>query len=78
MAELNKSVLGKVSGSIGELTFRQRNGKNVICMKPSSFTPGSDANSIARRDRFKLNYQTCKRTKQHSLYQRILEFRISC
>lgn len=54
MAELNKTVLGKVRGSIGDLTFRQRNGKNVIAMKPSSFTPGSDPASIARRSRFKL------------------------
>ena len=60
MAELNKTVLGKVRGSIGELTFRQRNGKNLISMKPSSFIPGSDPNSIARRDRFKLTIKLAK------------------
>jgi len=60
MAELNKTVLGKVRGSIGDLTFRQRNGKNVIAMKPSSFTPGSDPASIARRNRFKLTIKIAK------------------
>jgi hypothetical protein len=60
MAELNKTVLGKVRGSIGELTFRQRNGKNVIAMKPSSFMPGTDAASIARRERFKLTIKLAK------------------
>ena len=60
MAELNKTVLGKVRGSIGELTFRQRNGKNVIAMRPSSFVPGSDPASIARRERFKLTIKLAK------------------
>lgn len=60
MAELNKTVLGKVRGSIGELTFRQRNGKNVIAMRPTSFIPGSDPASIARRERFKLTIKLAK------------------
>jgi hypothetical protein len=60
MAELNKSVLGKVRGSLGELTFRQRNGKNIIATKPASFTPGSDPESVARRERFKLTIQLAK------------------
>jgi hypothetical protein len=52
MATLTKAVLGKVRGTIGDITFRQRNGINFIATRPSSFTPGSDAASIARRDRF--------------------------
>jgi len=60
MAELNKSILGKVKGSIGELTFRQRNGKNIISVKPSSFVPGTDAASIDRRKRFKLSVKLAK------------------
>lgn len=60
MAELNKSILGKVRGSLGDLSFRQRNGKNVIAMRPSSFTPGTDPASIARRDRFKMSIKLAK------------------
>lgn len=52
MAELNKSVLGKVRGAIGDITFRQRNGKNFIALRPRSFNPGEDAASILRRNKF--------------------------
>ncbi len=60
MAELNKSVLGKVSGKIGDLTFRQRNGKNYISIRPSSFIPGQDQASVARRNRFRLASKIAK------------------
>jgi hypothetical protein len=52
MAILTKSVLGKVSGALGDITFRQRNGLNYVATRPSNFTPPSDADSVARRDRF--------------------------
>lgn len=44
MAILNKSVLGKVSGSVGDITFRQRNGKNYISLKSNSYSaPDTEA-----------------------------------
>lgn len=52
MAHLNKSVLGKVSGTVGDITFRQRGGKNVISLRPKSFIPGDDAASEERRAKF--------------------------
>lgn len=55
MARLNKQVLGRVRGAVGDLVFRERNGKNFIGVKPSPFMPGTDAASIARRARFALN-----------------------
>ncbi len=55
MAELNKSVLGKVSGTVGDITFRQRGGKNVIGLRPRSFVPGEDIPSVERRARFALS-----------------------
>ena len=55
MATLKKSVLGKVSGAVGDLLFRLRNGKNFIGMRPSSFMPGTDPDSIARRNRFRID-----------------------
>jgi hypothetical protein len=54
MAQLKKTVLGKVSGAVGDIVFRQRDGKNYIGMRPESFIPGSDPASIARRKRFLL------------------------
>ena len=55
MARLKKSVLGKVSGAVGDLLFRLRNGKNFIGMRPSSFMPGTDPDSVARRNRFRID-----------------------
>lgn len=54
MARLNQSVLGKVLGSIGDITFRQRNGKNYISLRPKSFIPGTDNASLLRRSKFSL------------------------
>lgn len=54
MAQLNKQVLGRVRGALGDVVFREKNGKNFIAIKPTSFTPGSDEASIARRAKFAL------------------------
>jgi hypothetical protein len=53
MAELNKTVLGRVSGRLGDMTFRQRNGKNIIGMRPSHYPTPSDQASVDRRARFR-------------------------
>jgi len=55
MAKINKQILGKVQGALGDITFRQRNGKSYISTRPVSFMPGSDAKSVARRDKFSLS-----------------------
>jgi hypothetical protein len=55
MAKINKMILGKISGSLGDVTFRQRNGKNYLASRPGSFTPGSDQDSIDRRAKFALS-----------------------
>jgi len=52
MATLSKTVLGRVSGSIGDITFRQKNGSNYLSTRPGSFTPGNDEKSINRRGKF--------------------------
>lgn len=54
MAELNGGVFGKLSGSIGEITFRRKNGKTFICQRTKSFVPGHDQESANRRSRFSL------------------------
>jgi len=55
MAELKKTVLGKVSGAVGDIVFRERDGKNYIGLRPDSFVPGTDPASVARRQRFLLS-----------------------
>jgi hypothetical protein len=52
MATLTKTVLGKVSGALGDITFRQRHGLNYIATRPSSFAAPTDTSSVTRRGRF--------------------------
>jgi len=49
MAVVTKKVLGTVHGAVGDMVFREKNGKNYIGMRPNSFVPGKDDASIARR-----------------------------
>jgi hypothetical protein len=55
MASLIKSVLGKVSGALGDLVFRQTKTGNVIAMRPKSFIPGTDQKSVDRRTKFRFS-----------------------
>lgn len=58
MAELRKAILGQVSGALGDIVFRERDGLNYLATRPSSFIPGTDPASIARRERFALTSKT--------------------
>jgi hypothetical protein len=58
MAELKKKVLGQVSGAVGDIVFRERYGLNYVGLRPSSFMPGTDPVSVARRQRFALATKT--------------------
>jgi hypothetical protein len=53
MANLSKKVLGAISGAVGDLVFRQKNGKNFIATRPASFVPGKDEASVNRRNKFR-------------------------
>lgn len=55
MATLKKTILGRVSGTIGDVVFRNKHGRNFVSSKPASFRAPSDEESLARRERFKLN-----------------------
>ncbi len=65
MAKINKQILGKVRGSLGDITFRQRNGISYLATRPASFMPGKDPASIARREKFALNIKLCKAIYSH-------------
>lgn len=45
--------IGRLSGKLGELVFRNFPGKTVVSKRPLSFKPGSDPASVNRRQRFK-------------------------
>jgi hypothetical protein len=54
MGRINKTILGRLSGAVGDVLFRQMHGKNYVGTKPDSFIPGSDKNSVDRRKKFGL------------------------
>lgn len=54
MANLKKQVLGKVSGAVGDIVFREMRGRNIVGLKPTSIKIPNDPESIARRARFGL------------------------
>ena len=58
MAQLKKTVLGRVSGAVGDIVFRQRDGKNYIGLRPDSFIPGMDQASVGRRLKFALTLRS--------------------
>jgi hypothetical protein len=53
MARVTKSVIGKLKGSVGDLTFRQRNGKAIVSTRPDSINAPDDDDSINRRLKFR-------------------------
>jgi hypothetical protein len=52
MAELSKSVIGNLSGTLGDVVFHQKNGKVFVRRRPKAFIPGNDPKSVERRSRF--------------------------
>jgi hypothetical protein len=54
MAQVKKTVLGRVSGALGDIVFRERYGKNFVGVRPGSFIPGTDPVSVTRRLKFLL------------------------
>ncbi len=52
MARLDNFLIGKLSGTIGNIAFRQVNGKTIVVQKTKSFIPGRDPISVGRRQRF--------------------------
>lgn len=54
MAKIRKQVLGVISGAVGDVLFRVIDGNAYVGTRPISFTPGTDALSVARRERFSM------------------------
>ncbi len=54
MAEVFKSVIGRLTGALGNMVFRNRADTTFITMRPKSFLAGTDLKSQNRRARFGL------------------------
>jgi hypothetical protein len=57
MAEVIKTVIGFLSGALGNMVFKERLGKHSVSMRPHSFTAGTDEKAVKRRTRFGLTGQ---------------------
>ena len=60
MAQLNKNVLGSVKGTLGNITFKQRNGKNFLSLRPESYKASTDPLSLLRKSKFRLAAKIAK------------------
>jgi len=60
MSEINSGILGKMTGSIGNITGKVSKGKNILTLKPSSFNAPKDPESVARREKFALTVKFAK------------------
>ncbi|MFZ1081872.1 MAG: hypothetical protein WAO19_08100 [Candidatus Kryptoniota bacterium] len=60
MARISKSVVGNLSGTLGDIVFHQRNGKVFVRRRPPSFVPGNDPESVDRRLRFGFSVRLAK------------------
>jgi hypothetical protein len=60
MANIDNELLGNLSGSLGNITIKNNKGKKYVAAKPGSFLPGSDPESVARRDKFGLTVRLSK------------------
>lgn len=53
MAKVTGSVLGNLSGKLGNLSARTRNGKTYLAARPSSVNVSNAAAPVAVRNKFR-------------------------
>lgn len=70
MAKVISKVLGKFSGSLGDMSLRNRKGTNYIAMKPGSFNAPADENSVLRRLRFSYSVKLAASINSFSLIKK--------
>ena len=52
MGEVFKTVLGRISGRVGDVIFRQRAGKSYVASEPGAYPETADPVILARRKKF--------------------------
>ncbi len=55
MGEIKNGILSEIRGSIGNITGRIVNGRNILSRKPGFRKKVNDPETLKRRERFKLN-----------------------
>jgi len=55
MAEIKNKLFGELSGTFGDIVYRQRNGKNYTSRRPKSYTLPDNEEFLVRSKKFKLS-----------------------
>jgi hypothetical protein len=55
MGTLNKTVLGRVTGAVGDVVFRSKNGKNYVSSKPANVNVSNSPIAVAARSKFRVS-----------------------
>jgi hypothetical protein len=75
MARLLTQVLGIMSGSIGDIVFKRRGERSYVSAHPSSYTPRTDAATMARKRRFKTSVEIANYLQPMFLFSTFLSQR---
>lgn len=54
MAKLNKQILGKVRGALGDIIFREYKGTNIASLRPVNINISNSASALQRRAKFSM------------------------
>jgi hypothetical protein len=65
MARLTGSVLGNLSGKLGNLSARTREGRTILSARPSSFTVNYSPSAVAVRQKFAVTVALMKAILEH-------------
>lgn len=71
MATLKGNVLGNITGKIGNVSGRVRNGKNYLVSLPSSFNAPNDPKTLGRREKFRMSVYFAQTVNSNSLLKEI-------
>ncbi len=52
MAKMNKEILGEINGKLGNIVFRQINGKTVMSVRPPNYKPAKTKPAKSARSKF--------------------------
>ncbi len=64
MAKLKKQIIGKISGALGDIVFREYKGSNIASLRPTNINISYDPSAIFRRARFTMAAKLSKALRQ--------------
>ncbi len=60
MARINKEILGEINGKLGNMVFRQLNGKTVMSVRPPNYKPAKTKAAKSARSKFAISVYFAK------------------